>query len=99
MGKMLSLQKFEKIIANLASMRDSDHALHKHGLEMGGYTTNLYQIIDLLFEEYIGQDGADWIYWYVYEKGLCKDLKATDADGKEICYNVESLYKTVFFTT
>ena len=51
-----------------------------------------------LWEEILTPEGADWLWWYLYEKdGISgkprKDMKAWDADKKEVCKDIRSLWK------
>ncbi len=57
----------------------------------------LYKANDILFKEAFGEEGADWISWFMYEKqfGIREDIKAWDEDKNEICRTVDQLYDYV----
>lgn len=45
------------------------------------YTSQLFdKIINILFDE----NGTEKIYWWIYEKAGCPDLKMWDKEGNEI---------------
>jgi hypothetical protein len=54
----------------------------------------LYKANDILFKEAFGEEAAEMISWFMYEKqfGFREDLKAWDADKTEICKTVDQLY-------
>jgi hypothetical protein len=43
------------------------------------------------------EEGHDWIDWYLYERIGFNDKVnlATDENGKEICYDIPSLWEVV----
>ena len=57
----------------------------------------LYKANDILFKEAFGEEAAEMISWFMYEKqfGLREDLKAWDKDKTEICRTVDQLYDYV----
>lgn len=69
-----------------------------------GYKIDIYDSAPLkticklekfIFEKFYGNDGYEWISWFLYEKMAHKDpseLKAYDENGAEICSNIDELY-------
>ena len=94
----MKLEVFERIIGLIQAQQEKSHALYKIGIDSLNYEEDFQETISLLLKAYYGQDGADWIDWYVYEReGLSGNHtnSATDADGNPICYDVPSLWKCV----
>jgi hypothetical protein len=53
--------------------------------------------ISLLWDEILTEEGADWLSWFLYEKGyisdeLREDLTAWDENKNEICKDLRGLY-------
>jgi hypothetical protein len=57
----------------------------------------LYRANDILIKEAFGEEAADWISWFMYEKdfGVKDHIKAWDEDENEICRTVDQLYDYV----
>lgn len=54
------------------------------------------KIFNIFFKEMYGEDGKDWIDWFLYEKmgsDHPEEMKAWDKDGNEICKNIEELWE------
>ena len=54
-------------------------------------------LADMLLNSVFDKEGKDWIDWYLYERiGFTHKVNlATDSDGKEICYDIPSLWEEV----
>jgi len=54
----------------------------------------LYKANEILMTKAFGEEAADWISWFMYEKdfGRREDLGAWDEDKNEICKTVDQLY-------
>jgi len=52
---------------------------------------------DILIKEAFGEEAAEMISWFMYEKefGLREDMKVWDKDENEICKTVDQLYDYV----
>jgi hypothetical protein len=61
------------------------------------YDESLQRINSLLMLEAFGEEGKDWIEWYLYERKSHSGeiLKAWDKDDNEICYDIPSLWETI----
>jgi hypothetical protein len=94
----MTFETFEKVVRALERERDSAHQLYSLGVDLMTYVESIHQAISVLLESVFQEEGKDWIDWYLYERKSLVDgkyLQAFDADGKEICHNIESLWETV----
>lgn len=93
----MSFEEFKTIIKTLDEEQKKSLALYKLGVDLNEHNDSFLKIIDILLESTFGLEGTEWIYWYLYERRTHsgKILKAHDADGKEICHTLESLWETV----
>lgn len=94
----MNLQKFTSLIENLQSAFKRTGDLNDAGVNLLDYDEKFYNIINDLLEESFGQEGKDWIEWYLYDKPSIlsgEPHKAFDKNGKEICHDIKSLWDTV----
>ena len=91
----MEFKEFEKLIEQIVEASDKDLSAARLGIDLINFVDTYHVISSILLTEYYGQEGAEWIEWYVYEKLENPSLTAKDADGNEICHNLESLWKTV----
>jgi hypothetical protein len=93
----MKLEVFERIMLTLYEQQEKSHALYKVGIDLMNYEEGWSDIISMLIRVYYGEQGADWIDWYIYERpGLAnEENKAWDSDGNPICYDIPSLWKCV----
>lgn len=94
----MTLQQFKTLIENLQSSFERSSKLHDIGVDLLEYNEMYNKIIDVLLEESFGEEGKDWIDWYLYERPSFSSKEpchAYDKYGKEICHNIESLWDTV----
>ena len=95
----MTFETFKKVVKALERERDSTHQLYSLGVDLMTYIEPLQNAISALLENTFQEEGKNWIDWYLYErKSLTSEkylLQAFDADGKEICHNIESLWETV----
>lgn len=58
--------------------------------------SSVYKLFDTIISDSYGQEGLEWVQWWVYEKSNNPELKAyeTDEQGNEveIIRNVDELY-------
>ena len=92
----MKLEVFTEIIKRIREQSDKQNALYKLDVDLINYSDNYTSVIDILLKVYYGEDGADWIDWYLYERdeNSARD-QATDKDGKPICYDIKSLWEEV----
>jgi hypothetical protein len=88
---------FKNVIEGLEKSRDQSHDLYKLGVNLIDYDDIYHNIITNLLNSVFDKEGKDWIDWYLYERiGFTNKVNlATDADGKEICYDIPSLWEEV----
>jgi hypothetical protein len=90
----MTYENFERIILNLQKTHDHANTLYSHVIDITQVTDGLHSIIENLLNIIFGDEGADWIDWFMYEKdfGTREDLKAWDENKNEIAYDIKSLY-------
>lgn len=93
----MNFEQFKIVIEALEKARERSHAICMLGVELLDYDEAYHITIQTLIEAVFHKEGVDWIEWFLYERPGFGDtpLKATDADGSEICHNIESLWETV----
>lgn len=69
--------------------------LYDLGIDLINFSDDSNEVTNILFKVYYGQEGADWIDWYLYERAGKADMIAYDCDKNPICYDDESLWKEV----
>jgi len=90
----MEFKVFEKLIEQIVEAGDKDLAAAQIGIDLINFVENYHVISSILLTEYYGQEGAEWVEWYLYEKLNNPDLTARDANGNEICHNLKSLWET-----
>jgi uncharacterized protein Yka (UPF0111/DUF47 family) len=93
----MKYKNFKNVIESLEKVTDRSHKLYQLGVNLIDYDDMYHNIITNLLNSIFDKDGKDWIDWYLYERiGFTDKVNlATDADGKEICYDIPSLWKVV----
>jgi hypothetical protein len=93
----MNFKEFKTVIESLKKVSERTHSLYKLGIDLMDYDEEYHKTITTLFNSIFEEEGYDWISWYLYERDAFdgKVLSATDADGNEICHNIESLWDTV----
>ena len=94
----MTFSTFKKIIEYLEESRERSFKLHQLGIDISNHPDPLHHTIELLVSEVFGADGAGWVDWYLYERQSHRTgeyLTAHNANGEEICHNLESLWETV----
>ena len=93
----MTLQKFTDLITETKRYQDRFSDLYKLGVNLLDLNDDYYaHVVDPLMTEAFGEDGAEMIEWFMYERkeDWGKDA-ARDKDGNPICYDIPSLYKYV----
>ena len=94
----MTYEQFEKLIEDLQKSLERSSALYDLGMDLMEYNDIFHNIISSLMLSTFTFEGKNWIDWYLYERpgfNSKEPLQAFDADGKEICHNIESLWETV----
>lgn len=90
----MTYKNFSEIIDRLKSQHQLVGAACKLKIDLIEFSDDLYKIIDILFKEVYGEEGKEWIDWFLYDHvGDENGKKAWDKAGNPICYSVESLWQ------
>jgi len=93
----MNYEQFKIVIEGLEKISKQSHNLYKLGVNLMDYEELYHNIITSLLNSVFDKEGKDWIDWYLYERVGFKNKVnlATDKDGKEICYDIPSLWEEV----
>ena len=93
----MTYENFKIIIESLERVGERSHSIYKLGVNLMDYEELYHNIITSLLNSVFDKEGKDWIDWYLYERvGFTNKVNlATDKDGKEICYDIPSLWEEV----
>ena len=92
----MKLEVFTEILNKIRKQSDKQDALYKLEIDLVNFSDDYTSVINILLEVYYGKEGADWIYWYLWERDEDGSLdQATTNDGKPICYDIKSLWEEV----
>ena len=93
----MEYEQFKIVIEGLEKASEQFHSLYILGVDLMDYDNIYHNIITSLITSIFDEAGKDWIDWYLYERPGFNNgpLLATDADGKEICYDIPSLWEVV----
>lgn len=91
----MKLESFEYLIEKLANSSKKDNDFYKLGLDISNISDPYSQIITHLLRVYYGEEGEDWISWFLYERVDDGESHAYDEEKNPICYDIESLWKHV----
>jgi hypothetical protein len=86
---------FIHILDKLRNKSKKLDELYALGIDLINFTDDSSNVIDTLFKVYYGQEGADWIDWYLYERDPDGALDQATNDEKPICYDDQSLWEEV----
>ena len=93
----MDYKNFKNIIENLEKTRERSHSVYILGIDLTNYEELYHNTITIFLDSIFNKEGKDWIDWYLYERvGFTNKVNlATDKDGKEICYDIPSLWQEV----
>lgn len=92
----MTLDAFTNLIEGIKAQDKKTHELCEKGVDILSFNDDYYgEVVYPLIIECFGKEGLDWINWFIYERGDNPEMKAWDKEGKEICYDIASLYKEV----
>lgn len=95
----MTLETFTKMIDAINERDSKIHELYKLGVDLIHFDDEYYKyVIEPLLLETFGEQGVDWINWFVYERPSFKkdrEHSATDENGNPICYDIPSLFEYV----
>lgn len=94
----MKLEVFEKVITKIKEHDSKIHSLYEIGVDLIEFSDGPSSIWALLFRAYYGEEGEDWISWFLYERDSSVGSdpnQAWDKEGNPICYDIPSLWKCV----
>jgi regulator of replication initiation timing len=93
----MKYKNFETLITKMQSLQQRSLAMCELGLDTVNYEDDFYQVIELLIDEAFSDYNREWIDWFLYERVTPggEILKAHDQHGKEICYDIKSLWEEI----
>ena len=91
----MKIEVFRELLNRINQQEQKVNLTYKAGVDLINFYDDGSAAISLLLSVYYGEEGKEWIYWYLYDRDDKNPLSATDKDGNAICYDVESLWKEV----
>jgi len=93
----MEYEQFKELIDTIEKVRERSSALYKLDIDLLDFEDYYFKIIDILMKSAFDEEGHGWIDWYLYERIGFNDKVnlATDENGKEICYDIPSLWEVV----
>jgi hypothetical protein len=94
----MKLEVFEKVINQIKEQDEKISALYKMGVDLIEFSDSYSSLRSLLLRAYYGEEGEDWISWFLYERDSSVGAdpnQAWDKDGTPICYDIPSLWKCI----
>lgn len=93
----MKYKDFETLITKLQGLHNRSSALQNLGIDTLTYNEDFYMVIELLMDKAFSDYNKEWIDWFLYERVSRSGeiLKARDAEGNEICYDIRSLWEEV----
>ena len=98
---MITFTEFKELINQTRDFHCKIMEMHKLGIDIDNIIYPLETVNQKLWEYLLTAEGADWVAWFLYERGwaygievfkLKKYLKAYDKNKKEICKDIGGLY-------
>lgn len=89
---------FLKLLDLITNVNKDAETLENLGIDISecSLIVGMCEMFDTIIEEEYGQEGLDWVQWWIYEKASNPDLKSfeTNEEGEqvEIVRNVDELY-------
>jgi hypothetical protein len=93
----MEYEQFKDLIETIEKVRERSSALYKLDIDLLDFEDSYFKIIDILMKGVFDEEGCGWVDWYLYERIGFNDKVnlATDKNGKEICYDIPSLWEVV----
>lgn len=93
----MMFETFEHIIGHILEAEKTINKAYKGGVDLINLVDHHNSAIYDLLGVYYGEEGKDWIDWFLFEKFNDKNepLPAYDKDGKEICKTLHELWVIV----
>lgn len=88
----MTLKTFTQIIKGIRKHDSKISVIYKNGIDLCNFKDEYYSnVVAPLFVETFGEDGLNWINWFIYER-IDGKVSAWDENGKPICQSIKSLY-------
>jgi ethanolamine utilization protein EutQ (cupin superfamily) len=93
----MKYEKFETYITTKQKLMDRSHSIGELGISTLEYDEMFHKLVELLEEKVFSEEQREWIDWFLFERvsHSGKILKAHDAEGNEICYDIKSLWEEI----
>ena len=95
----MEFEKFKSIIFEYKKISDQFSELHDMGFDFyeGKYpiSSNVSNMFDDLFIEIYGENGLDWINWFVYETEFGKNKMNGSIDNIKVTSTIESIHNVL----
>jgi len=87
----MKIEVFKEILNRIRKTDAVVDALYSK-IDVTNVTDEYVSIIEMLMKCYYGEEAAENISWFLYEKNGREDMKAWDKDGKEILKDEDDLW-------
>lgn len=90
--------EFIKVIKSIEQIEKLVDDLYKIGIDVNNSPIFEYEVIsDTLWKYAYGQEGADWIYWWLYERDRNKptESQCCDENGPLSINTISELYNFI----
>lgn len=93
----MKYEKFETYITTKQKLMDRSFSIGELGIGTLEYDEMFHKLIELLEEKVFSEEQREWIDWFIFERVSHSGeiLKAHDAEGNEICYDIRSLWEEI----
>jgi hypothetical protein len=90
----MTYEKFSEILEKLETQEKRREVLYRNGLDLIDYSDPYEYVIGRLFIEIYGEEGWDWLSWFMYENDCGqKGYEARDENGELICQDAKSTWE------
>lgn len=89
---------FETILYRMHKHHQKLDQAYKLGIDLLDAFSEMEEVNTALWSHVLTEEGKDWLYWFLYEKGYIddavgrRDLQAWDENKNLICEDVKGLY-------
>jgi len=82
------------VLDKLEQQEVKNRELYKLDIDITNFLDEYNTIITTLLRVYYGEEGEDWLSWYLYERDPEAPVdQASDENGNPICYDFDSLWE------
>lgn len=91
----MTFDKFNGLLQTMEELGRKQHAAYKLGIELSDFTDDFYGVINDLLRAVYGDDGYEWISWFMFENDFGRKGLGATMHGKPTCYDALSLWKEI----